>query len=71
LEACSARRAISTGLLAHDDRQGRHVRLTAEHGKLLLCGRTLHVERRHLTLLAALLGKRLASLAVVVVLPDP
>ena len=34
-------------LLPRDNRQGRDANLGAKHGKLLLRGRTIHVERRH------------------------
>ena len=59
-------------LLAGDDRQRVDVGLAAEHRQLLLRGRAGDVERRHQHLLAlAFSVRRLASLAVVVVLPEP
>ena len=49
-------------LLAGDDRQGRDLRLAAEHGELLLRGRAGDVERGHQDLLAVLLGEALGEL---------
>ena len=49
-------------LLALNDRQGRDRGLRAEYRKLLLCGRTIDVERRHHDLLAVLLGQPFGEL---------
>ena len=48
--------------LAGNDRQRRDIRLAAEHGELLLRGRTGDVERGHQDLLAVLFGEPLGEL---------
>ena len=59
-------------LLARDDRQRVDVDLLPEHGELFHRRRTAHVERGHEhRLRRAWSTRRLASLAVVVVLPEP
>ena len=49
-------------LLARDDREGRNLRLLAEHRQLLLRGRAVDVERCHHRLLAVLFAQQLAEL---------
>ena len=58
-------------LLAGDDRKRVDIRLAPEHRQLLLRRRTSDVERRHQHRLRSRSVRRLASLAVVVVLPEP
>ena len=68
---CSARRAISTGGLAGDDRQRGDADLLAEHAQLLHGGRAARRRARPAGPSCSRSVSRLAILPVVVVLPEP